>query len=421
MGGVMDQAKRGPVAIVGAGIVGVSTAIWLQRAGYEVILIDRIGPAGGTSYGNAGVLAECSIVPLTVPGLIAKAPRMLLDPRQPLYLKWGYLPKLLPFLFRYLRHCTPEAVERIARALLPIIGESVADHRALAAGTGAEKWIKDARYSYVYRDRAHFESDAFAWNIRRAHGITWDELDGPALRAAEPTLNPENGFAASAHGQGRISDPGEYVKALAAHAVANGARLVIAEVEDVARENGRVTGVRAGGETIPCAAVVIATGAWSAALTKKLGLDIPLESERGYHIELVEPSITPNASLMIASGKFVATPMEGRLRLAGIVEFGGLEAPPSRAPFELLHSHARTLLPGLTWKDTREWMGHRPAPSDSIPIIGEVAGVSGAYLGFGHHHVGLTGGPKTGAILAGLISGQRPNLDLAPYSPMRFQ
>lgn len=416
-----SRAGPGPVAVIGAGIVGVSTAIWLQRAGHEVILIDRLGPGEGTSHGNGGVLASCSIVPVTVPGLFFKAPRMLFDRDQPLFLRWRYLPRLMPWLFRYLSHCNAEDVERIACALLPIVGDSPADHRALAAGTGAEKWITAADYAYIYRDRAHFEQDAFGWSIRKRHGFVWDELEGDRLARAEPNLAREHGFAANLPGHGRITDPGQYVKDLAAHVVAAGGRLLRADVDDIVREDGRVTGVRSGGETIPCSAVVVATGPWSGALTKKLGLAIPLESERGYHLELVEPSIVPTASLMIASRKFVITPLEGRLRLAGIVEFGGLDAPPSRAPFELLRRHAVMALPGLTWKETREWMGHRPATSDSIPVIGAVPDLKGAYLGFGHHHVGLTGGPRTGQILSQMIAGQVSNLDLAPYSPMRFQ
>ena len=123
---------------------------------------------------------------------------------------------------------------------------------------------------------------------------------------------------------------------------------------------------------------------------------------------------------MVASGKFVATPMEGRLRLAGVVEFGGLDAPASTAPMELLKRNAASAFPGLTWKDTTEWMGHRPAPTDSIPIIGEVPGAKGAFLGFGHHHIGLTGGPKTGRLLAQMIAGRQPNVDVGVYSPARF-
>ena len=186
------------------------------------------------------------------------------------------------------------------------------------------------------------------------------------------------------------------------------------------RENGRVTGIATDQGPIDCDAAIIATGVWSGPLAARLGLRVPLESERGYHVELIEPSLTPRAPVMVAAGKFVATPMDGRLRLAGIVEFGGLDAPPSRKPFELLLKRARQAMPGLTWRETREWMGHRPAPADSIPIIGEAPGAAGAYLGFGHHHVGLTGGPKTGRLLADLIAGRRPNIDLTPYQPARF-
>ena len=412
--------SRRKIAIIGAGIVGVSTAIWLQRDGHDVTLIDRLGPGEGTSHGNGGVLASCSVVPVTVPGLMRKAPRMLFDPNQPLFLKWGYLPRLAPWLIRYLRHANTDAVRRRAAALTQIIGDSLADHQALAAGTGAEKWVVPSDYLYLYNDRTHYEGDAFGWDVRRENGFDWDLLEGQALRDYDPAYGPALKFAARTKNHGRIADPGRYVKDLAAHVVANGGKLVIADADDVVRENGRVTGVRAGGETLDCDAVVVATGAWSGPLARKLGLNVPLESERGYHLELWEPSVIPRSPVMVASGKFVATPMDGRLRLAGIVEFGGLDAPPSRAPFRLLERNIRAAIPGLTWKKKVEWMGHRPSIADSLPLIGEVPGASGAYLGFGHDHVGLTGGPKTGRILAQMISGRQPNIDLAPYSPARF-
>jgi D-amino-acid dehydrogenase len=423
MGRLMPAAaglKKLPVVVIGAGIVGVSTAIWLQRDGHDVTLVDRGEPGEGTSYGNGGVLASCSIVPVTVPGLLRTAPRMLFDRRQPLFLKWSYLPRLAPWLRRYLGHCTPEHARRIAAALAPIIGDSLADHQALSAGTGAEQWLMPSDYVFVYNGREHFAGDAFGWEIRKDHGFVWDELEGAAVRAYEPAFAPHLGFAARVPGHGMITDPGRYVKDLAAHVVAQGGSVVRGEVTDFAREDGRVAGVRIGGETFPCSATVLATGVWSKPLCRKLGIDVPLESERGYHVELWEPSVMPRAPSMIASGKFVMTPMDGRLRLAGIVEFGGLDAPPSRAPFDLLMRNVRAALPGLRWKDKTEWMGHRPAPVDSIPVIGEAPNVKGAFLGFGHHHVGLTGGPKTGRVLAQLVSGRVPNLDLAPYAPSRF-
>ena len=227
--------RAGPVAVIGAGIVGVSTAIWLQRGGADVVLIDRIGPAAGASYGNGGVLASCSIVPVTVPGLLARAPRMLFDPGQPLFLKWSYLPRLLPWLRRYLGHCNAGDVGRIATALMPIVGDSLADHQTLSAGTGAEKWLVPSDYVFAYRDRAHFEADAFGWSIRRAHGFEWEEMEGETLRAWDPALAPALGFAARLGGHGHVTVRGRYVEDLAVHFLAKGGRFLRADFAVFAR------------------------------------------------------------------------------------------------------------------------------------------------------------------------------------------
>ncbi len=418
------MADGGPaktVAVIGAGIVGVSTALWLQRDGHNVILIDKAGPGEGASFGNAGILASCSVVPVTVPGLLRKAPGMLFSPDGPLFLRWSYLPKLAPWLLRYLRGCRPQETKRIAGAIAGLVGNSLEEHQALAAGTPAERWLKPSDYLYVYRDRAAFEGDSFGWNLRKAHGATWEEMEGKAFKDYDPLFADDQGFAVRmTNHHGHITDPGAYVQALADHILAGGGRFIAAEVTDIAREGGHVSGVVAGGETIPCDAAVVALGAWSRPLMKKLGINVPLESERGYHVEFLEPSAMPRVPVMVASGKFAITPMDGRLRLAGIVEFGGLDAPASRAPIEFLKRQIKMTMPGLRWKGTREWLGHRPAPCDSIPLIGALESVPGAYAGFGHHHIGLTAGPRTGRILADVISGRRPNIDLAPYRPNRF-
>ena len=413
-------AKTGHAIVVGAGIVGVSTCLYLQRDGWTVTLIDRAGPGEGTSYGNGGVLASCSMVPVTVPGLVGKAPRMLLDPDQPLFLKWSYLPRLLPWLAKYLRNANAADTTRIASAIGGIVSDSLEEHQALAAGTPAEKWIVPSDYLYIYDARENFEKDSFGWALRKANGIAWEELESAEFKRYDPVFADHLGFAVRMGNHGRIADPGQYVKDLAQVAVDRGARLLKSDVTDILHESGRVSGVRAGGDTIQGDAVVIATGPWSKPLARGLGIDVPLESERGYHLELWNPSVTPRSPVMVASGKFVATPMEGRLRLAGVVEFGGLEAPPSDAPIALLKKNAKSAFPGITWDDTKEWMGHRPAPADSIPVIGAVPGRDGAYMAFGHHHIGLTGGPKTGRLLAQLMSGRTPNIDLAAYSPARF-
>ncbi|MFW2587951.1 NAD(P)/FAD-dependent oxidoreductase [Sagittula sp. SSi028] len=408
------------VAIIGAGIVGVSTAIWLQRAGCTVTLIDAKAPGEGASHGNGGVLASAAVVPVSVPGLLAQAPRMLLDPDQPLFLRYRYLPKLIPWGLRFLREATAEGVRKRARAATSLIGDSLNDHLALASGTGAERYIVPTDYLYLYGSRAEYEADALTWQVRREMGFRWDLLEEAPLRAFDPCYGPDMRFAARLPDHGRIRDPGRYVKTLADHVAAEGGRVLRANVADIIRENGRVTGVRMGGDRLDCDAVVLAAGAWSNTLAKRLGLKIPLDTERGYHLELYGPNIMPKTPLMVASGKFVVTPMDGRLRLAGVVEFGGLQAGASRAPFALLDRHIRKALPQLRWEKTVEWMGHRPSMSDSLPVIGPAATAPGAYLAFGHDHVGLTGGPKTGRMLAQMICGQTPNIDMAPFSPARF-
>jgi D-amino-acid dehydrogenase len=408
------------IAIIGAGIVGPATAIWAQRAGARVTLIDRLGPAEGASFGNGGVLASCAVVPVPVPGLIRQGPSYVFNPQKPLFLKWGYLPKLAPWLLRYLAHANDRDARATARALSALIKDSLADHQALAAGTAAERYVHECDFTYVYRDRAAFHADRYTYELKRENGFEWTEHEGEALRAYDPALTGNLGFGAAFGGHGRISDPGAYVKSLAAHLEANGGRVIRADVTDLIRENGRVTGLRLDGATLGCDAAVITTGAWSSPLAKSLGVAMPLESERGYHLELWNPSVMPRHPILVNDGQFVVTPMEGRLRLAGIVEFGGLQASPSEGPFKLLMSSIRAAMPDLRWDEKTEWMGHRPVLTDSVPMIGAVPGVQGAFMGLGHHHVGLTGGAKTGRLLAQLASGQQPNIDLAPYALGRF-
>ena len=413
--------KPPDVVIIGAGIVGVSAAIWLQRAGINATLLDKGGPASGTSYGNAGVLAAASVVPVTVPGLIGKAPRMLLDKSQPLFLNWSYLPRLMPWLPRYLSHCNPQQVNKIAKALSPILRDCLADHRALAEGTGAEQYISAADYVYAYESKAHFEADSFAWKVRRDHGFEWTERDAADYQNYDPAFGSKVGYAACVHNHGRISDPGEYVKTLAAHFERNGGRIVNAEFEDFVIEKNKLNAIKTSEGVIDCDKAIVATGAWSRRILKKLGLSIPMESERGYHIELFEPSVMPKMPTMIAAGKFVVTPMRGRLRLAGMVEFAGLDAGANQQPLEFLRRYLKELMPDLTWSDAKEWLGHRPAPSDSVPLIGELPLVDGVYVGFGHQHVGLSGGAKTGWLLSRIVCGEGVGVDMGMYSPMRFR
>lgn len=408
-----------PTVVIGAGIVGVSTAIWLRRAGREVTLIDRGAPGQGTSYGNAGVLANCSVVPVTTPGLIRKGPKLALDPNFPLFIRWSYLPKLLPWLIKYLGHANDTDTRRIARGLTSIVGDGVEQHVALAAGTRAADWIAQSDYTFAYTDRAAFEADSYVWNLRREAGFSPDLIEGVNVAEYEPNLGPEIGCLAVMKDHGFIRDPGGYVAALAEEFQALGGEWHQADVRDFTFEGDRVVAVETTTGSVPCDEVVLAAGVWSKPLMKRLGLTIPIETERGYHIVYKNAENAPQMPIMVASGKFVATPMAEGLRCAGVVEFGGLEAGPSKAPLALLRKQVKQAFPKLKAAEEVEWQGHRPAPSDSLPLIGQVR-QTGVYVGFGHHHIGLTGGPKTGRLIAQMMTGQRPNMDMSPYDPARF-
>ncbi len=422
VGGWDNQLNAKPentVVVIGAGIVGLSTAIWLRRAGKDVIVVDKGEPGMGTSYGNGGILAACGVCPITAPGMIAKAPKMLMDANFPLFLRWSYLPKLAPWLLKYLSHANEKDTRRISKGLVPIVADSVEQHKSLVQGTSAENWITDSDYCFAYQDRAAFEADAFTLGLRREAGFTPELIEGDAVQDYEPHLAKSVGLLAVMKDHGYVRSPGRYVQALAAVLVSEGGEVRRAEVTDLELTGGKVSAVVTDQGSIACESAVLATGVWSKPLAKKLGLNVPLESERGYHIVFKNPSIELRSAYMIASGKFVATPMEDGLRCAGVVEFGGLDAGPSKAPLKLLHKQVLLNFPKLQFSEAEEWLGHRPAPSDSLPLIGEITG-TGVYAGFGHHHIGLTGGPKTGRLISDLITQGGTNMDLSAYDPGRF-
>ncbi|KUP91967.1 NAD(P)/FAD-dependent oxidoreductase [Tritonibacter horizontis] len=407
------------IVVVGAGIVGAASAIWLRRAGFDVTLVDKGTPGMGASYGNACLLARCAIVPVTTPGLMLKGPKYLLDPNFPLFMRWSYLPRLLPWLATYMKHANDADTRRIARGITTIVGDSVEQHKALTDGTPTARWIKDSDYSFVYRDRAAFEADAYTWELRREAGFLPEIIEGAAVRDREPMLSKDMRLLAVNKDHGYILNPGNYVKDLVAQLQAMGGRFLQADVKDFDLMGGQITAVDTDKGRLSCDKAVLSAGVWSAALMAKLGLEVPLEAERGYHIVFKNPSQLPNNPMMLSEGKFVATPMDQGLRCAGVVEFGGLNPEKSKKPLDFLRRTVARTFPDLTYEAEEEWLGFRPAPTDSLPLIGEVRG-SGVYTAFGHHHIGLTGGPKTGRLVADMIAGNWPNADTSAFDPMRF-
>jgi D-amino-acid dehydrogenase len=414
------QEAEPPVIVVGGGMVGIATAIWLQRLGRQVTLIDMAEPTERASYGNAGVLASSSVLPVTMPGLLAKLPKMVLNPNEPIFVRWPYLPKLLPWAMRYLSHGNEADVRRIASAMAPIIGNSLDDHLSLSEGTPARRHIKPCDFAILFKDRNDFEGSKLGFDIRRDLGFEWDEHEGASRDAYDPLFPKDYGFLAALGKHGRITDPGAYLADLHDCFVSAGGSLLRDEVTDVTHENGKLTGVVTQNGPLNASAVAITAGAWSPLVTKTLGVKIPVEAESGYHLEFWDASHMPKSPTLVPGFKFILSPMEGRLRVAGGVEFGGLKNKGQDAPFAALKRGVDQLLPNMKYSKETRWMGHRPAPTDSIPVIDELPNVKGVYLGFGHQHVGLTGSARTGQILANMIAGNGANIDLRPYRVSRF-
>ncbi|HUF87409.1 MAG TPA: FAD-binding oxidoreductase [Thermohalobaculum sp.] len=411
------------VIVVGAGITGVAAAEWLRRDGHRVTLIDRVRPGdpAQTSYGNAGILACAGVVPVSVPGLIRKVPAMLLDPDSPLYLRWAYLPRLMPWLARFLWNGRRARVEEIARVLASLTGDSVEQHLALARGTPAERYVQRGYYTMIYPDRKAFERDAFGFALRRSNGFDWEEWDRARLSDYDPELSSRYTFCAALTDHGFVTQPGAYVAALAEHFERAGGHFLQGAVTGIAQEaGGRAAVTLMGGARREADRVVLAAGVWSAPLARALGHNPMMESERGYHLVLKHPSHRPPGPHMIADARTAVSPMEEGLRFAGTVDFGGIDGPPLRAPVAGIRKRVAQVYPNLRWQGETTWMGHRPSTVDSLPLVGPAPKAPAVCFAFGGQHLGLTMGPRLGRICADLIAGRKPNVDIAPLRPDRF-
>ena len=408
------------IIVIGAGIVGVSTAIWLQRSGFKVTIIDQKGPATGASHGNAGILAASSIIPVPNPSLIKKLPFYLLSKDSPVFFKMSYLPKMFPFLISYLSKSNLREVNKYAERMTPLIFDTVCQHKSLAKGTGAEKFISYQDYCFGYETEENFLNDKKVWKLRQKHGLPFEVVNGNEFSNFDPFYKDLFDVIVKCKNHGKINDPGLYVKTLCDHFLSQGGELIISKVNDISSKNLNDVIVKIESDSLIANKIVVATGAWSKIILKKFKIKMPLESERGYHVEYLEPNFYPKVPMMLTSKKFVITPMDGRIRVAGLVEFAGLKTLKRKPPLNLLKNKIKDLFPNLECKEKIEWLGHRPALVDSLPMLGYLDKNKQILVAFGHQHLGLTAGAKTGRIVSDLIIGNDIKLKISNYRPNRF-
>ncbi len=415
------------VVVIGAGIVGAACALELLRDGHRVTIVEPGDPGGeqAASYGNGTLLNPSSIIPMSSPGIWKKVPSYLADPLGPLAIRWSYLPRVLPWLRRFLSAgATAGKVAAIGKALRPLLLDAPRRHRKLAEEAGVGDLITKQGVLFAFPDRAAFEAEALSWSIRRDNGVQWLELNEDELRQREPSLDRHYTFAILVEENGQCRDPGAYVAALIRHATAQGAVLRRLRATGFRIEQGRLRSVATEGDEIPCDRAVIAAGAWSKRLAREAGDNVPLETERGYHIVIETPGIAPRYPVMPSDGKMGCAMTPQGLRLGGQVELAGLEAAPNWKRAEVLLKFARTVYPGipagLSTDNVKVWMGHRPSMPDGLPCLGPASGCADVIHAFGHGHVGLTAGATTGLIVADIIAGRSARIDLAPYAASRF-
>jgi len=420
-GGMAEKKK---VAVIGAGMVGIATASYLQRDGHDVIVIDPDPPGQGASFGNAGCFNPSSVVPVATPDTWKHIPKYLSDPLGPLRIRWSYLPTLAPWLIRLVRAGAPARIEAQAQALKTLLSPCLDALLPLARDAGAEGLVARNGILIAYRTQAAWDGDARAWDIRRRNGTHWEELSADELRQFDPNLSRDFTRGKLVPGNGHSLDPGGLVAAMADAVQRNGGTLMRTRATGFTMDGASLRAVQTTGGEVRADAAVIATGAHSKPLAALVGDVVPLETERGYHAMLRAPEVMPRVPTTDSEGKFVATPMAGGLRFAGTVELAGLQAEPDWRRARILLQLASKLYPALaqSYPDDRYtvWMGHRPSLPDSLPVLGPSSRSPDVFHAFGHGHVGMTGGPYTGRIIADLIDGRPSPIDLTPFRATRF-
>ncbi|MGC9447000.1 NAD(P)/FAD-dependent oxidoreductase [Cereibacter johrii] len=413
----MIQHLSSDTVVIGGGVVGLTIALTVARRHRSVILLDPEEPGSGASYGNAGTIADYAVLPVGTPDVLRQLPSLMFDRNSPLAIRHMALPSLAPWLARFLRQSLPAPARRNAQAIAALLGSATQSWEDLAVEVEGTALLNRRGCLYAYETPQAVRAAETDMAFRRTLGVTVELLSAAEFAAMEPSLPPMAGAAYFPKAV-FLSDPGRMVALIAEAVRKAGVQIVKARATGLER---RVDGVIVSGRGLQIHGrrAVIAAGAHSRALALRAGDRVPLDTERGYHVEwdMAQPPLT-RPTCPTARG-FYLCPMAGRLRVAGTVELGGLTAPPSPHRIARLVAGARAIFPRLP-EPTRSWMGFRPSMPDSLPVIGPSAAGPEILHAYGHGHIGLTLAPITARIVADLLDAKRPELDITPYLPTRF-
>jgi len=405
--------------IVGAGIIGMSTAIFLQREGYAVTVIDKVAPGEGASFGNAGGVVVSNVVPPVHAGMLLKIPGWLLDPRGPVAVNWRHLPAALPWLLALGRNALPDRVRKITGVRAQLGMRALEDHRTILAHAGGSDLLAMDDGLHLYSTLKQYDGDA-GWRAMRAeHGYAGRELSSDEAREIEPDLTRDIYRAVFWDGWHRIVDPFQMVQKLAQQVVRDGGNIIQDEVTRIDRDGIRATSLhlkQAGEQEIEN--LCICAGAWSHELARMLGSKVLLEAERGYHVIMNDPGIRLGRAVTHAAQPGAVTPHHDGIKIAGSDEIAGNDAPADWRRADQMYVYAKRILPELRDMNGTEtkWMGRRPSTPDSLPVISPSPQLVNVWYGFGHGHMGLSWGPTTGRMICDMMTKRGNNTDPAPFS-----
>lgn len=408
------------IAVIGAGMVGTSSALWLQRSGHTVALIDRTGPGTGTSFGNAGAFATYANVPINSPSLPGRLPKLMFAKDSPLRIDWAHVLRMSPWLFKFLKNCSPSRVEAISDALSSLLEHCEDGAFPLFKASGADALIHSRGCLYLYDSEAAFAGAQGEMALRRHHGIDMEVLGADEIGQLEPNVAKVYArgiYFPKAH---QYVSPSGVIETMARHFTANGGELITAGISGISKTADGTLELQSAGQSVRCRQMVLAAGAFSKTLFGGLIEPLPLETERGYHVVFPGHEGLLNRPVGWSAGGFYMTPMSHGLRAAGTVELGGLSDRKRQANLDHITRHARRLLPDLPDQPAETWLGYRPTMPDSLPVIGRSNRTPEIIFAYGHQHVGMTLGGITGKLVAQIVDGEEPLVDLAPFAPGRF-
>lgn len=415
------RAEEDRIIVIGAGIVGLCCGLSMLEKGLKVTLIDKGEPGQATSYGNAGVVSPWSNVPQCIPGVWKGVPKWLLSPTGPVRVRPRDFLKVLPWALRFLSNADFQTSMKISDAMSVLNNPNIDIYRQHLRGTGEEDLLQEALYVHVFRDVSKINLQGPAWRLRARQNVPIEVVSKEELHEIEPDLSPAYQAAILIKGQARLTSPGRLGAVLAEKITRRGGSIIRSNVTGIGTDEARTWTVQTETGQHRARKLVIAAGAWSTKLLKPLGIHLPLQTERGYHMMFKDPGVSLNNSIMETDRLFICSSMSEGIRSAGTSEFSDIDAPANYQRAKVLSKMTKDLLPNLNTQDTMEWVGNRPSFPDNLPCIDEIKSLPGLLVAFGHSHWGMGMAPKTGQIIADLVSDTPLNINLAPYSADRFR